>query len=31
METVNNMMIELYASMAEAEMHKKAKKAKRRI
>ena len=23
METVNNMMIELYASMAEAEMHKK--------
>ena len=28
METVNNMMIELYASMAEAEMHKKQKRQK---
>lgn len=26
METINNMMIELYASMAEAEMHKKQKR-----
>ena len=29
METVNNMMIELYASMAEAEMHKKQKSKKK--
>lgn len=28
METINNMMIELYASMAEAEMHKKQKRQK---
>lgn len=29
METINNMMIELYASMAEAEMHKKQKDKKK--